>query len=123
MNRGSTAVVFALDPQRNPVLTFWQVQANVLSMLTRLRQLALHPGLIPSNYLEDLRSASAEDCGQVKPATINPEDKQRLQRLLSQAIEDYEECPICFSILNDPRITSCAHTFCLPWYVKRPKLP
>lgn len=26
--------------------------ANVLSMLTRLRQLVLHPSLVPANYLE-----------------------------------------------------------------------
>lgn len=81
-------------------------------MLTRMRQLALHPGLVPSNYLEQLKAA--DEHGDAKPIVhITPEDKVRLQALLSQIIEDCEECPICFSILSDPRITSCAHTFCL----------
>ncbi|EJU03956.1 hypothetical protein DACRYDRAFT_87309 [Dacryopinax primogenitus] len=40
--------------------------ASVLSMLTRLRQLALHPALVPPNYLE----------------------------VVSRAVEDSEECPI-----------------------------
>ncbi|KAF8967874.1 SNF2 family N-terminal domain-containing protein [Flammula alnicola] len=74
------------------------VQSNALSMLTRMRQIALHPGLVPAKYLEELRSV----------------EKSRLQDLLAQAIEDCEECPICFSVLpNDARITTCAHIFCL----------
>lgn len=90
-----------------------QVATNVLSMLTRMRQLALHPGLVPSNYLEQLKAA--DEHGDAKPTVhVTPGDKVRLQALLSQIIEDCEECPICFSILIDPRITSCAHTFCLP---------
>jgi SWI/SNF-related matrix-associated actin-dependent regulator of chromatin subfamily A3 len=98
-------------------------------MLTRMRQLALHPGLVPSNYLEQLKAL--DDQGDAHPPAIRvtPEDKIRLQGLLSQIIEDCEECPICFrsvsfvshsnvidfcfSILTDPRITSCAHPFCL----------
>jgi SWI/SNF-related matrix-associated actin-dependent regulator of chromatin subfamily A3 len=80
-------------------------------MLTRMRQLALHPGLIPSNYLEQLKAADDDD--QPAAVRITPADRIRLQGLLSQIIEDCEECPICFSILTDPRITSCAHPFCL----------
>jgi SWI/SNF-related matrix-associated actin-dependent regulator of chromatin subfamily A3 len=80
-------------------------------MLTRMRQLALHPGLVPSNYLEQLKAADGQDDAPAVRTT--PEDKIRLQRLLSQIIEDCEECPICFSILADPRITSCCHPFCL----------
>ncbi|EAU91423.2 hypothetical protein CC1G_01912 [Coprinopsis cinerea okayama7 len=37
------------------------VQSNVLSMLTRLRQIALHPGLVPGQYLEQLRAAEAAE--------------------------------------------------------------
>jgi len=81
-------------------------------MLTRMRQLALHPGLVPSNYLEQLRAADEQEA-QPAAIRITPADKIRLQGLLSQIIEDSEECPICFSILTDPRITSCAHSFCL----------
>jgi SWI/SNF-related matrix-associated actin-dependent regulator of chromatin subfamily A3 len=81
-------------------------------MLTRLRQLVLHPGLIPSNYVEQLRKMD-EDNDSVMPVT--PEEKAHLQSLLLQAIEDSEECPICFSVLDDPRITACTHRFCLAW--------
>ena len=85
-------------------------------MLTRMRQLALHPGLIPSNYLEDLRTDGIED-ELPKQMVITPEEKVHLQGLLARGIEDFEECPICFGILNEPRITSCAHMFCLVWCV------
>lgn len=91
------------------------MQAHVLSMLTRMRQLALHPGLIPSNYVQDLCTLGDE----VNPPSkinVTPEEKNRLRSLLVQAIEDFEECPICFGVLNEPRITSCAHTFCFAWY-------
>jgi len=84
-------------------------------MLTRMRQLALHPGLVPSNYVEQLRSAEGNDAA---PAIeISAEAKDRLQDILAQAIEDSEECPICYNILMDPRITSCAHSFCVAWLV------
>ncbi|KAK1224593.1 hypothetical protein PQX77_012488 [Marasmius sp. AFHP31] len=88
------------------------LQSNALGMLTRMRQLALHPGLLPANYLEELRSAKVNE-GQ--PAKIlTPEEKYRLQIRLGQSIEDSEECPICFSIPEEPKITSCAHFFCFP---------
>jgi SWI/SNF-related matrix-associated actin-dependent regulator of chromatin subfamily A3 len=82
-------------------------------MLTRMRQLALHPGLVPSNYLEQLKAADEQGDAQPAAIRITPTDKVRLQGLLSQIIEDCEECPICFSILADPRITGCGHPFCL----------
>lgn len=85
-------------------------------MLTRMRQIALHPGLVPSNYLEQLRIAEANDNAGPLATTITPIEKHRLQDLLAQAIEDCEECPICFGVLpNDARITNCAHIFCLAW--------
>ncbi|KAL1703202.1 SNF2 family N-terminal domain-containing protein [Schizophyllum commune] len=87
--------------------------ASVLSMLTRMRQLALHPALIPPDYLEQLK-AGQEQNGAAPVKVISPADKARLQALLARHIEDCEECPICFTIPNDPRITSCAHMFCLP---------
>ncbi|KAI6135693.1 SNF2 family N-terminal domain-containing protein [Pisolithus croceorrhizus] len=87
------------------------VTSNVLSMLTRLRQIALHPGLIPINYLEQLQ-VNEELSTQSPVVHITPELKERLQVQLSQLIEDSEECPICFGILTDPRITPCAHAFC-----------
>ncbi|KAI5889386.1 uncharacterized protein SCHCODRAFT_02585708 [Schizophyllum commune H4-8] len=87
--------------------------ASVLSMLTRMRQLALHPALIPPDYLEQLK-AGQEQGGAAPVKVISPADRARLQAILARHIEDCEECPICFTIPNDPRITSCAHMFCLP---------
>ncbi|KAH9961307.1 SNF2 family N-terminal domain-containing protein [Russula dissimulans] len=84
---------------------------NALSMLTRLRQLVLHPGLIPSDYIDQLRTID-DDKGDCR-IQVTPEEKARLQRLLLQAIEDNEECPVCFDVLDDPRITACSHRFCL----------
>ena len=95
---------------------FPQNTASVLSMLTRMRQLALHPALIPPDYVEQLK-AGQEQAGAAPVKVISPADKARLQALLARHIEDCEECPICFTIPNDPRITSCAHMFCLPWCV------
>ncbi|KZV95946.1 hypothetical protein EXIGLDRAFT_747903 [Exidia glandulosa HHB12029] len=96
----------------------FMASANVLGMLTRMRQLVLHPGLIPRNYIEVLRAGRIG--GTVDPAVerepqvqVSAKDKVRLQALLAQAIEENEECPICFDVLTDPRITACAHSFCL----------
>jgi SWI/SNF-related matrix-associated actin-dependent regulator of chromatin subfamily A3 len=83
-------------------------------MLTRLRQLVLHPGLIPANYLEQLKVS--EDSNQPHSVIqVTPAERIRLQGMLFQAIEDNEECPICFGILTDPRITYCMHAYCFPW--------
>ncbi|EJD35996.1 hypothetical protein AURDEDRAFT_117185 [Auricularia subglabra TFB-10046 SS5] len=89
--------------------------ANVLGMLTRMRQIVLHPGLIPRNYVETLREpdAAVEGEERVQQVTITPKEKARLQRHLAQAIEENEECPVCFEVLREPRITVCSHAFCL----------
>lgn len=89
---------------------------NALSMLTRMRQLALHPGLVPRRYLEELRLEFGEPGHDASPVAqvVSPAEKLRLQSILFQAIEDNEECPVCFDLFTDPRITTCAHVFCLP---------
>lgn len=87
------------------------ISSNALSMLTRLRQLALHPGLIPRDYADQLQRKEEDNNESMMPLT--PEEKSRMQRLLLQAIEDDEECPVCFDVLKDPRITACSHWFCL----------
>ncbi len=102
--------------ERNGGFSSAMVQSNVLSMLTRLRQLALHPGLVPPNYVEQLRiTTENEDTSSAPAIQLTAADKIRLQGLLAQAIEDNEECPICFGILAEPRITACSHCFCLAW--------
>ena len=94
------------------------VPTNVLGMLTRLRQLALHPGLVPSRYVDELRNRDMSVARGPRPAIkLKPQDKFKLQAVLAKLIEDCEECPICFGTLSDPRITSCSHAFCLAWYV------
>ncbi|KAF8588628.1 hypothetical protein K439DRAFT_1651796 [Ramaria rubella] len=85
---------------------------NVLSLLTRLRQLTLHPALVPPDYIDQLRTVS-EDSNKPAPAIpITSQDRTKLSALLARAIEDREECPICFDTTSDPRITPCAHVFC-----------
>ncbi|KIK67294.1 hypothetical protein GYMLUDRAFT_191953 [Collybiopsis luxurians FD-317 M1] len=88
------------------------IQSNAMSMLTRLRQLALHPALIPRNYLEQLKNN--DTTGHTNRIMVTPEVKKKLQAKLSQAVEECEECPICFCPLSEPKITSCAHVFCFP---------
>ena len=61
-----------------------------------MRQLALHPGLVPANYLEQLQATEDQGDGQPPAIHITPGDRVRLQGLLAQMIEDSEECPICF---------------------------
>ncbi|KAI9572249.1 SNF2 family N-terminal domain-containing protein [Boletus coccyginus] len=89
------------------------VTTNVLSMLTRLRQIALHPGLIPVDYLDQLRANEDINSPHGSAVQITPELKAKLETLILQAMEDNEECPVCFNVMTDPRITSCAHVFCL----------
>lgn len=42
---------------------------------------------------------------------LNTENKQKLQDLLQLAIEAQEECPVCYEVLHEPRITACGHPF------------
>ncbi|PVF99077.1 hypothetical protein CPB86DRAFT_784078 [Serendipita vermifera] len=90
---------------------------NVLSMLTRLRQIALDRRLVPATYLDDLTQITNNHRSHSTPnhppsAPISEQECSRLQDLLAEAINNSEECPICFDTLNDPRITVCAHRFC-----------
>jgi SWI/SNF-related matrix-associated actin-dependent regulator of chromatin subfamily A3 len=84
-------------------------------MLTRLRQVALHPGLVPVSFLNNLRSLSFSEKSVSQSIVCTPAERTRLQEVLAQAIEDSEECPICMDILNNPRISGCGHMYCLTW--------
>ncbi|KAK7005619.1 DNA repair protein rad5 [Favolaschia claudopus] len=90
-------------------------QSNVLSLLTRMRQMVLHTGLIPASYIEELKAGDDDGSNNApaKAMNVTPADKARLQAKLAEAIEECEECSICFGLFEDPRITSCAHIFCL----------
>lgn len=101
-------------------------------MLTRLRQLTLDRRLIPSNYVEELRSELADDVKNSRSShstrvVITLKDRTRLQQKLFQIIEDNEECPVCFDTLREPRITVCGHAFCFDCIttviVRDPKCP
>ncbi|KAA1471714.1 hypothetical protein DENSPDRAFT_837772 [Dentipellis sp. KUC8613] len=93
-------------------VTAFSLSTNALALLTRLRQIALHPGLVPADLIQQLQNA--DDDHNNAAIQITPQERIRLQAVLAQAIEDNEECPICFGILDDPRITACSHRFCLP---------
>ncbi|KAJ7647212.1 SNF2 family N-terminal domain-containing protein [Roridomyces roridus] len=89
-------------------------QSNILSLLTRMRQLVLHTGLVPASYIEELRGGNEDVDVPASAVVLTPADKIRLEAKLAQAIEECEECPICFNVLDNARITSCAHIFCAP---------
>ncbi len=84
-----------------------------------MRQISLHPGLVPKNYIDELRAMLDSDDKSKPRVALRPEDKVRLQSQLLQAIEDSEECPICLDVPDsiNARITSCAHVFCIQWFV------
>ncbi|KAG8811117.1 hypothetical protein FRC17_002624 [Serendipita sp. 399] len=102
---------------RGGVRTEAPIGANVLSMLTRLRQIALDRSLVPPTYLDELRAIAVAQQQNANPhhaaVAISQEQREKLQDILAQAIKDSEECPICFDTMTDPRITTCAHKFCL----------
>lgn len=92
LNEEGGVTVMQYNPmiRRLYLIGMFQVPTNVLGMLTRLRQVALHTGLVPSNYLEELQSSITNDSLD-KPGAlikINPKLKVKLQAILAQAIED-----------------------------------
>ncbi|CAK5281753.1 unnamed protein product [Mycena citricolor] len=110
----STNTFVCQRPFAEAILTQPQAQSNVLSLLTRMRQLVLHTGLVPANYIDELKASdSIEGDGPAQTIVLTTADKARLQAKLAQAIEECEECPICFGMLEQPRITACSHIFCL----------
>ena len=82
----------------------------MLQLLTRLRQLALLSTLVPPNYIDDLQK---DEQRHAAIDTLTEEAKRALIFKLKAAIDDAEECPICFDVLTMPRITMCGHPYCL----------
>ncbi|KGB78750.3 hypothetical protein CNBG_4588 [Cryptococcus deuterogattii R265] len=93
--------------------------ANVLSMLTRMRQICLSLELVPQSFLDEIRAPPKFQNG-VSPTSISSlsnEAKDALVKKLRQFVEDEIECGICMDevgFAKDPAITDCGHPFCLP---------
>ncbi|KAK9463514.1 SNF2 family N-terminal domain-containing protein [Lipomyces oligophaga] len=77
---------------------------HVLEALLRLRQMCNHRQLV-AEKLEDLDFDNND-------TTMTPEKEQQLRFLLQTAIENNDECDICFENLNDPLILPCQHIYC-----------
>ncbi|KAG8857347.1 hypothetical protein FRB96_005834 [Tulasnella sp. 330] len=92
---------------RHPAGAAVPMAANVLSMLTRLRQLVLHPSLVPTNYLEELRHANLGGGGggeHIPTHNLSPEELLALKQQLFKAVQDAEECSICFDVIARQRL-------------------
>jgi SWI/SNF-related matrix-associated actin-dependent regulator of chromatin subfamily A3 len=105
--------------------------ANVLSLLTRMRQLCLHEDLLPVGYIDSIKQ-SAETAGQVGAVAVSPSEireRQKadrvtfvqvapermveLQKAFKQLLDDSEDCSICFDqmLAENARMLPCAHAF------------
>ncbi|KIR59606.1 DNA repair protein Rad5 [Cryptococcus bacillisporus CA1873] len=93
--------------------------ANVLSMLTRMRQLCLSLELVPQSFLDEIRAPPRfqNDATPTSIGSLSNEAKDALVKKLRQFVEDEIECGICMDeveFAKDPAITDCGHPFCLP---------
>ncbi|XP_015230789.1 PREDICTED: helicase-like transcription factor isoform X1 [Cyprinodon variegatus] len=78
--------------------------ADVLAILTRLRQYCCHPDL--------LGKISAEFAAADNPADLRQRLIERLRLVLASGSD--EECSVCLDSLRLPVITHCAHVYCRP---------
>ncbi|WVR06882.1 hypothetical protein IAU60_003918 [Kwoniella sp. DSM 27419] len=96
-----------------------QSTANVLSMLTRLRQLCLSAELVPQSFIDDLRRP-AQDLPAGKAVAISSMTREKKEELivkLRQYVQDEMECGVCYDeerFAQRPCITDCGHAFCYP---------
>ncbi|KAL7421932.1 hypothetical protein Q5752_003704 [Cryptotrichosporon argae] len=88
-------------------------QVSVLAILTRMRQMCLALDLVPQSFLDEMNGAPAAGHNAVAAVSLSQEEQDALVAKLRQVIADSEECPVCFDVLDDPRITDCGHAFCL----------
>ncbi|WVW84111.1 hypothetical protein I302_106140 [Kwoniella bestiolae CBS 10118] len=96
-----------------------QGTANVLSMLTRMRQLCLSAQLVPQSFLDDLRRPIPKvPAGPaISISSLTPEKKEELIAKLRQYVEEDTECGVCYDeaeFVKRPCITDCGHAFCYP---------
>lgn len=62
---------------------------------------------------QELRQANLSGGGEQIPAhNLSPEELNALKQLLFKAVQDAEECSICFDVLTNARILPCSHYFC-----------
>ncbi|GAA6024936.1 hypothetical protein JCM11491_000961 [Sporobolomyces phaffii] len=89
--------------------------SQMLSYLLRLRQIACDPTLCPPDFVEMIRDRAQADHldEEFKRASGDESSEQQMPTLrgLLRDLEE-EECPVCSSIVVDPRITICQHVFC-----------
>ncbi|CAJ1407203.1 unnamed protein product [Effrenium voratum] len=84
--------------------------SQVLSLLTRLRQLCCSAGLLPANLLAELRSGKG-DVGRVFDAAVAALGSNRVEQLLKNLAEAQEDdCSICMEPSCDI-VTRCGHVF------------
>ncbi|CAD6586976.1 MAG: hypothetical protein TREMPRED_004617 [Tremellales sp. Tagirdzhanova-0007] len=89
--------------------------ANVLAIITRMRQLCLSADLVPQSFIDELRRPPATRDGPVVAiSSVSPEQREMLMAKLRQCIADAEECSVCFDVLRESRITDCGHAYCYP---------
>ncbi|WVF71338.1 hypothetical protein IAT40_006141 [Kwoniella sp. CBS 6097] len=93
--------------------------ANVLSMLTRMRQLCLSAELVPQSFIDDLRTPlpAAASRKAISISSMSPEKKNELIKKLRQYVADDTECGVCYdeeAFGKRPCITDCGHAFCYP---------
>ncbi|KAG8898279.1 hypothetical protein FRB99_007551 [Tulasnella sp. 403] len=109
--------------------------AQVLVMLLRLRQCAVHPSLIAEFEDAFLRDGEIRECGvddsdranelrraveimreawvrEVRESLKNDALERLAAEKKSVDASIVEECPICIEVLQNPLITPCKHVFC-----------
>lgn len=126
---------------RNRVATLVQEGAALqhymymLSLLLRLRQTAIDPGLVPDEIREHVRNFKPIQAE--SKCTLTAEETIKIVAKLDELLEAVRECPICMAMITRPSssspnvgavavMTPCMHYFCkscIDWLViSRPDL-